>query len=88
MKESRFSEEQIIDILKEHQAELPVAEICRRRGFSDATFYTGRSKCRGLEFSETNRLKMLEEGNRKPKKLLAEQVLGAATRREMLAKKL
>jgi putative transposase len=86
MRKSRFSEEQIIGILKEHQAGLPVAEIGRRYGISDATFYTWRSKYGGLEVSEAKRLKALEEENRKLKKLLAEQVLDAATLREMLGK--
>jgi len=62
-----------------------VAEICRRHGISDATFYTWRSKYGGLEVSEAKRLKALEE-NRKLKKLLAEQMLDAATLRETLAK--
>jgi len=86
MRKSRFSEEQIIGILKEHQAGLAVAEICRRHGISDATFYTWRSKYGGLEVSEAKRLKALEEENRKLKKLLAEQMLDVATLREMLAK--
>jgi putative transposase len=86
MRKSRFSEEQIIGILKEHQAGLPVTEICRRHGISDATFYTWRSKYGGLEVSEAKRLKALEEENRKLKKLLAEQMLDAATLPEMLAK--
>jgi Transposase len=60
MRKSRFSEGQIIGILKEHQAGLPVAEICRRHGISDATFYTWRSKYGGLEVSEAKRLKALE----------------------------
>ena len=84
--ESRFSEEQIIGVLKEHQAGLPVAEICRRHGISDATFYTWRSKYGGLEVSDAKRLKALEEENRKLNKLLAEQMLDAATLREMLGK--
>jgi putative transposase len=86
MRKSRFSEEQIIGVLKEHQAGLPVAEICRRHGISDATFYTWRSKYGGLEVSDAKRLKALEEENRKLKKLLAEQMLDAATLREMLGK--
>ena len=72
MRKSRFSEEQIIGVLKEHQAGLAVAEICRRHGISDATFYTWCSKYGGLEVSEAKRLKALEEENRKLKKLLAE----------------
>jgi putative transposase len=86
MRKSRFSEEQIIGILKEQQAGLPVTELCRKHGISDATFYTWRSKYGGLEISEAKRLKTLEEENRKLKKLLAEQMLDAATLREMLGK--
>ena len=86
MRKSRFNEEQIIGVLKEHQAGLPVAEICRRHGISDATFYTWRAKYGGLEVSDAKRLKALEEENRKLKKLLAEQMLDAATLREMLGK--
>jgi putative transposase len=63
-----------------------VAEICRRHGISDATFYTRRSKYGGLEVSEAKRLKTLEEENRKLKTLLAEQMLDAATLRGMFAK--
>jgi putative transposase len=72
MRKRRFSEEQIIGILKEHQAGLSVAEIWRKYGISDATFYTWRSKYGGLEVPEAKRLKALEEENRKLKKLLAE----------------
>lgn len=86
MRKSRFSEEQIIGILKEQQAGLPVAELCRKHGISDGTFYAWRSKYGGMETSDAKRLKALEEENRKLKKLLAEQMLDAATLREMLAK--
>ena len=86
MRKSRFSEQQIIGMLKEHQAGLAVVEVCRRHGISDATFYTWRSKYGGLEVSEAKRLKALEEENSKLKKLLAEQMLDAAALREMLAK--
>ena len=86
MRKSRFSEAQIIGILKEQQAGLPVAELCRKHGISAATFYTWRSKYGGMEASDVRRLKALEEENRKLKKLLAEQMLDAATLREMLAK--
>ena len=86
MRKSRFSEEQIIGVLKEHQAGLPVAELCRKHGISDGTFYAWRSKYGGMETSDARRLKVLEEENRKLKKLLAEQMLDAATLREMLAK--
>jgi putative transposase len=86
MKKSRFSEEQIIGILKEHQAGIAVAEICRKHGISDATFYTWRSKYGGLEVSDAKRLKSLEEENGKLKKLLAESMLDVATLREALGK--
>ena len=86
MKRSRFSEEQIIGILKEHQAGLSATELCRRHGISDATFYTWRKKYGGMEVSEARRLKALEDENRRLKKLLAESVLDNATLKEMLAK--
>lgn len=86
MKRSRFSDEQIIGILKEHQAGMTAAELCRKHGISDATFYKWRSKYGGMEVSEAKRLKALEEENRKLKKLLAEQMLDVATLKEMLGK--
>ena len=86
MKRSRYSEEQIIGILKEHQAGMTAADLCRKHGISDATFYKWRSKYGGLEVSDAKRLKALEEENRKRKKLLAEHVLDNATLQEMLAK--
>lgn len=86
IKKSRFSEEQIIGVLKEQQAGMPVAEICRRHGISDATFYTWRSRFGGMEVSDARRLKTLDEENRKLKKLLAEAMLDVATLREELGK--
>jgi putative transposase len=86
MKRSRFSEEQIIGILKEHRAGMSAAELCRKHGISDATFYTWRSKYGGMEVSDAKRLKAVEEENRKLKKLLAEQMLDNSTLREMLGK--
>ena len=86
MKRSRFSEEQIIGILKEHQAGISAGDLCRKHGISDATFYTWRNKYGGMEVSEAKRLKALEEENAKLKKLLAEQMMDVATLREMLAK--
>jgi putative transposase len=88
MKRSRFSEEQIIGILKEHQAGLSAGDLCRRHGISDATFYKWRSKYGGMEVSDARKLKALENENRKLKKLLAETMLDAATLKEMLGKKL
>jgi len=86
MKKSRYSEEQIISVLKEHQAGIPVAELCRKHGISDATFYNWRSRYGGMEVSEARRLKSLEDENRKLKKLLAEPMLDVATLREALGK--
>ncbi len=86
MKRSRFSEEQIIGILKEHQAGLSAAELCRKHGISDATFYKWRSKYGGMEVSDAKKLKNLEDENRRLKKLLAEQMLDNSTLKEMLTK--
>ena len=86
MKRSRFSEEQIIGILKEHQAGLGAKELCRKRGISDATFYKWRSKYGGMEVSDARRLKTLESENAKLKKMLAEQMMDVATLKEMLGK--
>jgi putative transposase len=86
MRKSRFNEQQIIAILKEHEAGMKVAEVCRRHGISQPTLYAWKSKYGGLEVSEAKRLRTLEEENRKLKKLLAEQVMDNATLKEMLAK--
>ena len=86
MRKGRFSEEQIINVLKEHQAGMPAAELCRKHGISDATFYTWRSKYGGLEVSDARKLKVIEEENRKLKRLLAEAMLDVATLREALGK--
>lgn len=86
MRKSRFSDDQIIGILKEHAAGIAVADICRKHGISDATFYTWRSRFGGMEVSDAKKLKALEEENRKLKKLLAESMLDVATLREALGK--
>jgi putative transposase len=86
MKRSRFSEEQIIGILKEHQAGMRPAELCRKHGISDATLYTWRKKFGGMEVSDTKRLKSLEAENAQLKKLLAESMMDVSTLREMLGK--
>jgi len=86
MRKSRFSEEQIINVLKEQQAGVLVADLCRKHGISDATFYTWRRKYGGMEVSDTRKLKAVEEENRKLKKLLAEAMLDVATLREALGK--
>jgi putative transposase len=86
MRKSRFTEEQIIGALKEHAAGLSAAELCRKYGVSDATFYKWRSRYGGMEISDARRLRGLEDENRKLKKLLAESMLDVATLREMLGK--
>jgi len=86
MKRSRFSEEQIIGILKEHQAGATAADLCRKHGVSDATFYKWRSKYGGMEVSDAKKLKVLEAENAKLKKLLAEQMMDVSTLKEMLGK--
>ena len=86
MRRGRFTEDQIIGVLREHEAGVKTAELCRKHGISDATFYTWRSKYGGMEVSDAKRLKGLEEENAKLKKLLAESMLDVSTLREMLAK--
>lgn len=87
MKRARFSEEQIIGILKEHEAGAKCADLCRKHGMSEGTFYNWKSKYGGMTVSEAKRLRALEEENAKLKKLLAEQMLDAAAMRELFAKK-
>lgn len=87
MKRSRFSEEQIIAILKEHEAGMSTADVCRRHGVSSATFYKWKAKFGGLEVSEAKRLRQLEDENTKLKKLLAEAMLDNAMLKEITAKK-
>ena len=86
MKRSRFSEEQIIGVLKEHQAWMSAVDLCREHGISDATFYKWRSKYGGMEVSDARKLRALEAENAKLKKLLAESVMDVSTLKEMLGK--
>lgn len=86
MRKSRFSEEQIIRILKEHAAGLSASDVCRKHGIGDATFYKWRSRFGGMEVSDARKLKALEDENRKLKKLLAESMLDVSTLKEMLGK--
>jgi putative transposase len=83
----RFSEEQIIGFLREADAGMPVKELCRRHGFSEASYYLWRSKFGGLDVSDAKRLKALEAENAKLKKLLAEAMLEREVTREVLRKK-
>jgi putative transposase len=87
MKRVRFTEEQIIGVLKEHEAGAKTANLARKPGVSEATLYNWKAKYGGLDVSEAKRLKQLEDENAKLKKLLAEQMLDAAALRELLAKK-
>ena len=86
MKRARFSEEQIIAVLKEAEAGAKVTELCRLHGISDATFYTWRSKYGGLEVSEMRRLRQLEEENRRLKVIVADQALDIRALKDVLAK--
>jgi putative transposase len=88
MKRSRFNEEQIIAILKEQEAGMATAEVCRRHGISSATFYKWKSKFGGLEVSEARRLRSLEEENSRLKKLLAEAMLDNAVLKDLASKKM
>ena len=83
----RFSEEQIIGVLKEHEFGAKTADLCRKHGISEATFYNWKSKYGGLEVSEAKRLRALESENAKLKKLLAEAHLDNAALKDLLTKK-
>ncbi len=87
MKRSRFTEEQIVAILREQEAGLATAELCRKHGVSSATFYKWKARYGGLDVSDAKRLKALEDENRKLKKLLAEAMLDTVGLKELLAKK-
>ncbi len=87
MKRARFTEEQIISVLKEHEAGAKTADLVRKHGLSEATIYNWKAKFGGMDVSEAKRLRALEEENAKLKKLLAEQMLDAAALRELLSKK-
>lgn len=86
MKQGRFSEEQIVAILKEAEAGAKPAELCRRHGISDATFYNWRSKYGDLEVSELRRLRQLEDENRRLKTIVADQALDIRALKDVLAK--
>jgi len=83
----RFTEEQIIRVLKEHEAGVKTAELCRRHGVSEATFYNWKAKFGGMDVSDARRLKALEAENAKLKKLLADAELDKLMLKEVLSKK-
>ena len=83
----RYSEEQIITAIKEHEAGAKVDDICRRLGISSGTFYNRRSKYSGLEVNEAKRLRELEQENNKLKRLLAEKLLEVDAMKDVLSKK-
>jgi putative transposase len=87
MKRSRFTEEQVIGILREQEAGGTTAEVCRRHGISEATFYAWKAKYGGLNVSEARRLKALEDENSKLKRLLADAMLDNAGLKDLLSKK-
>jgi len=87
MKGSRFSEEQIIGILREQEAGATTADVCRKHGISEATFYKWKAKFGGLEVSDAKRLKSLEDENGKLKKLLAEAMLDNAVLKDITSRK-
>ncbi len=86
MRKSRFSQEQIIGVLKEHHAGLSAGDLCRKHGISDATFYKWRSKYGGMDVSDARKLKAIEDENARLKRLLAEPVMDVSTLKEMLSK--
>jgi putative transposase len=87
MKRARFSEEQIIGVLQEHELGAKTADLCRKHGISEATFYNWKSKFGGMDVSEAKRLKTLEAENAKLKRLLADAMLDNSALKDLLAKK-
>ena len=87
MKRKRFREEQIIGVLREHELGAKTADLCRKHGISEATFYNWKSKFGGMDVSEARRLKQLEGENARLKKLLADAMLDNAALKDLLSKK-
>ena len=86
MKARKYTEEQIIAVLKEGEAGAQVSELCRKYGMSDATYYNWKAKYAGLTVSELKRLKALEEENRRLKQIVADQALDNLALKELLSK--
>jgi len=87
MKRSRFTEEQIIGMLREQEAGMKTADVCRKHGISEATFYKYKAKFGGMDVSDARKLKVLEDENAKLKKLLAEAMLDNAMLKDVASKK-
>ena len=87
MKRLRFTEEQIIGLLREQEAGVKTADVCRKHGVSEATFYKWKAKYWGLEVSEAKRLRTLEDENGRLKRMLAEAMLDNAALKDLLGKK-
>ena len=87
MKKSKFTEEQIIGVLREHEAGVKTADLCQQHGVSSATLYKWKAQFGGMDVSDARRLKALEEENRKLKKLLAESMLDIAMLKDLNSKK-
>ena len=87
MKRKQFTEEQIIGVLREHEAGAKASDLARKHSVSEATLYNWKAKYGGMDVSDAKRLKALEDENMKLKKLLADQMLEASALRELLSKK-
>jgi putative transposase len=87
MKRLRFTEEQIIAVLREQEAGMKTADVCRKHGISDATFYKWKAKYGGLEVSAAKRLRALEDENGRLKRMLADAMLDNAALKDLLGKK-